>query len=203
MTDLLDTGHWFVVRDGDDRARSIYLRHYSAKDSKAKRTFIGPGEKLVLLSSDGQAVWGWRKMKFRKDGQTGVENVLFRNEGSILSSELILEAEQRGWRKWPGERLWTYVDPNEVESKNAGYCFQAAGWDCLGLASNGLLVYEKLPSIACSPEMREVIDMAELLQDCWNAEDSDWFIAAEWLKEAIEKMHGIDRDSELFAGVAA
>ena len=33
------------------------------------------------------------------------------------------------WERWPGERLFTYVDPNKVRSFNPGYCFLRAGWD--------------------------------------------------------------------------
>jgi hypothetical protein len=42
-------------------------------------------------------------------GQRGVNCAVFRNESSVLSSELIREACGLAWTRWPGERLYTYV----------------------------------------------------------------------------------------------
>jgi len=192
--DLLDGGHWLVVKDGDPRARALYLRHYSARkaESKATGTFVGPGEKMVLLSKDCQAIWVWRKMKYRRDDQWGIECFAFRNESSVLSSELILEAEQLGLRRWPGARLWTYVDPSEVGSSNPGFCYEQAGWSNLGKQSNGLVLYERIPLRAMTREVFDVIETAQILVWAWDNEDSDWYEAADWLKEAIHKLDGTD-----------
>lgn len=107
---------------------------------------MGPGEKLVLITPWEDAVFGWRKA-IRADGQTGVECSLFRNESPILSSELILEAERLAWQRWPGERLFTYVDPRKVASRNPGYCYLKAGWKRSPLRSGrGMMLLEKLPT---------------------------------------------------------
>jgi len=140
--------HWYAIRDGDPRGRWLLNRHYSAKhykDGRRQRLFVGPGEKLVLLTTDGQALFVWRKF-INRDGQQGVNCAVFRNEGPILSSELIREAEQLAWKKWPGERLYTYVNPRAVKSTNPGYCFLAAGWRKCGVTKvNKLIILEKLP----------------------------------------------------------
>jgi hypothetical protein len=36
------------------------------------------------------------------------------------------------WQRWPGERLYTYVNPRKVKSENPGYCFKVAGWTTCG-----------------------------------------------------------------------
>src|SRR6476620_1326977 len=95
--------NWCQAKDGDEFVRQIYDRHYSRyryADGRQPKLFVGPGEKIVLVTSDGSAIWSWRKFR-SDDGQDGVNNAIFRNEGAILSSRLILEAEQIGWRRWP------------------------------------------------------------------------------------------------------
>lgn len=145
---LLD-GLWFGIKDGDPRGRWMLNRHYSGrhyKDGRRPRLFVGPGEKLVLMTADGRALFVWRK--FRDDsGQEGVNCAVFRNEGPHLSSELILEAEELAWGPnfWPGERLYTYVNPKSIRSTNPGYCFKRAGWTVCGRTKGGLVILEKQP----------------------------------------------------------
>lgn len=90
---------WILVRDGDARARALYLRHYSARhyqDGRHPKLFVGPGEKMVLLTPTCDALFVWRK--FISDaGQQGVNCAVFRNEGETLSSELIIEAQAGVW----------------------------------------------------------------------------------------------------------
>jgi hypothetical protein len=71
---------------------------------------------------------------------------IFRNEGAGRSSDLILEAMRAAWVRWPGERLYTYVNPRRVRSANPGYCFKAAGWQLCGITkTRKLLILEALP----------------------------------------------------------
>lgn len=139
---------WFSIKDGDARGRALFERHYSSDKRVAWRNhslFVGPGEKMVLMTSDSRALFVWRKF-IDKSGQQGVNCAIFRNEGPRLSSELILEAEELAWRRWPNERLYTYVNPRKVNSGNPGYCFKVAGWQYCGLtASRKLHILEKLP----------------------------------------------------------
>src|SRR5271157_5596767 len=99
--------HWFAVPDGDVTGRWLVNRHYSArhyKDGRNTKRFVGPGYKMVLMTSDGKALFVWKKF-IDASGQTGLNCSIFRNEGPYLSSSLILEAEQLAWQRWPGERL--------------------------------------------------------------------------------------------------
>ncbi|MDQ3802518.1 MAG: hypothetical protein M3416_01485 [Acidobacteriota bacterium] len=96
-----------------------------------------------MLTPEADALFVWRKF-ISDDGQEGVNCAVFRNEGDRLSSDLILEAERWAWAKWPGERLYTYVNPRKVRSANPGYCFLKAGWRKSGESKKGLLIFEKL-----------------------------------------------------------
>lgn len=151
----IDLGAWTAVKDGHTRFAELYRRHYSCYQYADNRRsqygyrnrnlVLGPGEKMALLTPDWMAAFGWRKF-IDKSGQTGANCAFFRNEGSQLSSWLILEAEKLAWVRWPGERLYTYVNTAAIRSSNPGYCFQIAGWRKCGYTSvNKLLILEKLP----------------------------------------------------------
>ena len=149
--------HWLHCKDGDPRALALYLRHYSArhyKDGRRRRLFVGPGEKLVLLTVDCTALFVWRKF-LSMDNQVGVNCAVFRNEGPILSSTLITEACAIAWAKWPNERLYTYVNDSKIKSPNAGYCFKAAGWNTCGRNKTGKLsILEIRPPATLTPPQR-------------------------------------------------
>jgi hypothetical protein len=122
-------------------------RHYSArhyKDGRKPKLVVGPGFKIPLETADGLASFIWRKF-IDASGQTGVNCAMFRNEGPELSSSLILEAEQLAWQLWPGERLYTYINPKKIRSTNPGYCFKVAGWKFCGYTKGGLVILEKKP----------------------------------------------------------
>ena len=94
---------------------------------------------LLMQNLRGQAIFGWRK--FLSDaGEEGVNCAFFRNESSILSSELILAAEQWAKARWGNTRLYTYVNGRKIKSSNPGYCFQMAGWRKCGLTKHRRLV---------------------------------------------------------------
>lgn len=156
-----ELGHWIGVKDGNAKAAALFSRHYSAHHYKDRRRsqigyrnrflIVGPGQKLVLMTVNCDALFVWRKF-IDDSGQTGVNCAVFRNESPALSSLLILEAEQLAWSKWPGHRLYTYVDASKVSSCNPGYCFKKAGWqlvrNSLGeplTTKSGKLILEKYP----------------------------------------------------------
>ena len=157
--------YWLIVKDGDPRVSAMYKRHYSCnkyRDGRRNQTqyrnrhlVMGPGEKLVLLSADCRAILGWRKF-IDKSGQEGVNCAFFRNEGAfnreVLSSDLILAAERLAWAKWPGERLYTYVDAETTRKRRSkhkppGACFVHADWTVLDVrtVSKELVILEKWP----------------------------------------------------------
>lgn len=126
------SGHWLPCADGDPRAIALFERHYSAdlegRRRRAATLFVGPGEKMVLLTADCSALFVWRREQYRRDGEIGVNCAVFRNEGTSLSSDLIREADELAWQRWPGERLFTHVKASAVRSSNPGFCFLQAGW---------------------------------------------------------------------------
>lgn len=138
-------GNWLSVKDGEPAAMSLFKRHYSFHEYKDNRRrigrnrnlIVGPGEKMVLVTQDYKALFVWRKF-IDASGQHGINCAVFRNESTILSSELIKEACELAWNRWPGERLYTYVNGKIV--KGDGKCFKSAGWKKLSQRTKGGLI---------------------------------------------------------------
>lgn len=141
---------WWLTKDGDVTCLALYERHYSAhqyKDGRKRRIFCGPGEKIVLRTIDGDALFVWRKFR-DASGQKGINCAVFRNESERLSSELIRQADAIADFVWPGERHYTYVRSQAIRSANPGYCYLRAGWRRCGLTKGGLVVLERLSPLA-------------------------------------------------------
>ena len=134
------------TKDADPNANALFCRHYSKyqyKDGRRPKKFIGPGSYICLVTSDYSALFVWKK--FKCPNQEGINCSIFRNEGVILSSLLILEAELWAFKKWGNERLYTFVNPGKIKSTNPGYCFIKAGWQKCGITKiNKLIILEKL-----------------------------------------------------------
>lgn len=140
------TKHWCLSRDGDEAGLALYHRHYSRRqyhDGREPKIFVGPGEKTVLVTLTGDALFVWRKF-ISGDGQQGINCAIFRNETSIRGSTLILEAEDVAGLRWGRGRLYTYVNAAKVRSCNPGCCFYKAGWNRCGVTKRGLLILEKM-----------------------------------------------------------
>lgn len=140
---------WVDIKDGNPSGVALFRRHYSFKARKRgpqkQPHFCGPGQKTVLLTPCGRALFVWRKFRSMND-QPGVNCAVFRNEGAGRSSDLIRAAMEIAWRRWPGERLYTYVNPRKVKSANPGYCFLCAGWRKCGITkARHLLIFDVLP----------------------------------------------------------
>lgn len=147
---------WMHMRDGDASCRAIFDRHYSRyiyADGRKPKLFVGPGEKLVLMQADGQAICVWRK-HISRDNQQGVNCAIYRNESIRKASEMLKDAMAEAWRRWPGQRLYTYVDPRKVQPTIErsrpvwGFCFYKAGWSFCGLTGRGLHILECMPGEA-------------------------------------------------------
>ena len=138
--------YWHEAKDGNADARELFDRHYSRyryKDGRKPKLFCGPGEKMVLLTEAADALFVWRKFR-SADGQQGINCAIFRNESPHLSSDMILDAEEIAWRRWPQTRLFTYVKAEAIASRNPGYCFKRAGWRQCGITKvNKLVILEK------------------------------------------------------------
>lgn len=151
-TFLDEPGYWRAVKDGNAQAFEIYSRHYSYHryaDGRRERygyrnrhLIVGPGEKIVLLGSDARALCCWRRGNDASSGgEKRVYCTVFRNEGDQKASDILKSAMALAWQRWPGESLWTYVDPNKVRSEIAGYCFRRARWKHIGETAGGLLIF--------------------------------------------------------------
>jgi hypothetical protein len=145
---------WWLTKDGDASCLALWERHYSSRLKRGPRRhtqFVGPGEKVVLRTQRGDALFVWRRfiddcIDERTGGrQHGVNCAVFRNESAHRSSELIRQADAIADCLWPGCRHYTYVSPAHVRSRNPGFCFIAAGWSRCGRTKGGLIVLEKLP----------------------------------------------------------
>lgn len=139
---------WTQIRDGNKSAMALFERHYSKvqyRDGRTVNRFVGPGYRIVLMTPCARALFVWRKF-ISKDNQGGINCSIFRNESAIRSSDLIKAAMAIAWERWPGARLYTYVNPRKVRSKNPGCCFKVAGWRRCGITkTRRLIVLECMP----------------------------------------------------------
>ena len=158
------TPQWWLTTDQDVELMAIHARHYPKRryrDGRAVFQCMGPGEKLVLRTHGNRqgacdAIWGWRKfiddcIDVRTgERQEGVNCAFFRNEGTVLSSELVHQADAIADVEWCDRRHYTYVDPSRVRSGLAGACFLAAGWRYVRFGGRrvrtkgGLLILERV-----------------------------------------------------------
>lgn len=157
---VLPGQHWYGSHRADPRGLALYQRHYSAAKNAPYRqrrslNFVAAGSPLVLLTTHADACFVWlRNTVERMDKQQGICCTLFRNESSILSSELVREADQLAWSRWPDEpRHFTYVDADKTKRRRGkqnppGQCFLMAGWRQCGWSAKGLVILECLPEAA-------------------------------------------------------
>ena len=135
---------WSRVTKFDPRACALADRHYSRRKVGAPQ-FMPPGETVVLLTPNADAVFGWWRPHpasgiRQMNGLDGWTCTIFRNESALLSSALIVEAERfllaLGVTIGP-DGLLTYVWDRRVRSSNPGCCFKAAGWRAVGRSADG------------------------------------------------------------------
>ena len=151
---------WLLSSSSDPRALAVvdgtgpfsqYGPHYSRRTPGSK-TFTGVGQEIVLVTGCGRAVWACVRQKTPMARGTGASrgrvavtderarfiwrNMLFRNLGAGLSSNLVRSALERTYEEWqrrygalPVERLRTEIGLRHVRSTNPGYCYLMAGWE--------------------------------------------------------------------------
>jgi hypothetical protein len=130
--EFLDCPRWVRSTRFNLAGARLADRHYSRR-TVGSGQFMPPGRALVLLTTDGAAVWGshWPRVEYALDGLDAWRCSIFRNEGPFLSSELIAEAmlaTRNAWGAPPRDGWLTYVDRLKVNSEHPGYCFKMAGW---------------------------------------------------------------------------
>lgn len=142
---MADVPLWWLTKDGDLDCLELYERHYSCyryADGRARKQFVGPGEKVVLRTERADALFVWRVF-IDDSGQSGVNCAVFRNESRHQSSQLIRQADQIADVLWPNRRHYTYVNQKKIASTNPGFCFLAAGWRRCGRTKGGLVILER------------------------------------------------------------
>lgn len=144
---------WTVVQKADTRAVRLADKHYTRQQPGTSQ-FTRPGKNLVLLSEKTDAVWvTWSGI--RDDGWNAWECTMFRNEGTYLSSHLIVLAlgiTVRVWGTPPEDGIITYVGEHL-----RGGCFYAAGFRKVGKSKSGKpllqLTNDRLPPPLQAAEM--------------------------------------------------
>ena len=137
---------WWLTKDGDKDCLELYERHYSAyqyADGRKRKLFAGPGEKIVLRTEAGDAMFVWRRF-IDGSGECGINCAVFRNESAYRSSDLIRQADAIADKIWSCRRHYTYVSAERIESDNPGFCFLKAGWRRLRRRTgSGLRILER------------------------------------------------------------
>lgn len=118
--------YWKHVHHLDERARALADRHYSRQTIGA-REFCPPGNKIVLLGLNDDALWVSHRPdpnadleKRRMDGFDYWDNPYFRNESRERAGELIFQAMAItmflwGYQQLPPDGFHTFIDPHKVK----------------------------------------------------------------------------------------
>jgi hypothetical protein len=126
-------------------------RHYNRQKIGSPQ-FAPPGRCLVLKTLAVDAFWitSWPYAQFVRHAWGGAWVCsAFRNEGTVLSSELIREAVActRGEYGDPPELgMITFVDAKKTKPKqDPGFCYLRAGFKNVGFTKGGLVALQQLP----------------------------------------------------------
>ena len=139
---------WTVSHRFDPKGAVIADRHYN-RQKVGSPQFVPPGRCLVLMADAALWVTSWPLAEYVKHQWPGAwVNSLFRNEGPILSSDLIREAVAATRAFWPtpDAGMVTFVDSTQVRRKrDPGRCYLKAGFRRIGTTKGGLIVLRMLP----------------------------------------------------------
>jgi hypothetical protein len=138
--------HWWLAESGkfDPIGARLADRHYSRRTVGSPQ-FMPPGQTIVLIGHDMRSLFGWWRPHpdagiTAMNGLDGWTCTIFRNEGAVLSSQLVVDAERAIAALGHGcgpDGMLTYVWGARVRSTNPGYCFQRAGWSKAGWSADG------------------------------------------------------------------
>jgi hypothetical protein len=142
---------WRLSHRADPRAAPLADRHYT-RQSIGSRQFVAPGRCLVLLTPSADALWvtSWPYAEYVRHAWAGAWVCsCFRNESSVLSSSLILQAvaaTRAAYGPAPPLGMVTFVNPSKVRRKrDPGRCFLRAGFRRVGDTEGGLAALQLLP----------------------------------------------------------
>jgi len=134
---------WRLSWRADPTLAKMADRHYPRVHVGADQ-FVPPGRCVVLKTFDGSAGWVTSWPEVRRDQWAGTWiNTLFRNEGTLLSSELITLAVAHTRHIWPDvpeHGMITFVDADAIASDLPGYCYRRAKFRHVGET----LIYRRL-----------------------------------------------------------
>lgn len=143
--------NWQLSHRADKRALPIADRHYNRQKIGSPQ-FVPPGRCVVLLTENADALWvtSWPFAEYVKHAWPGAWVCsCFRNEGSVLSSQLIREAvsvTRSIYGKPPPLGMITFVNADKVRRKrDPGRCFVKAGFQRVGHTQGGLVALQMLP----------------------------------------------------------
>lgn len=134
---FFDDDVWSLEPIESPAARALADRHPTRQTHGAKG-FIPPGRRILLRTTDGRAIWSACHNVFR--GVWRWRNTIFRNEGVMLSSDLVRSATAATYREWigrycslPSEPLITEIDVEATAHRRSrrhepGHCYLVAGW---------------------------------------------------------------------------
>jgi hypothetical protein len=129
-------------------------RHYPRRMRGAvglSDQFVAPGTCIVLKTYDNSAGWVSSWPQHRRDRWAGTwVNAFFRNEGAMLSSELIVAAVAHTRYVWgdpPPSGIVTFIDASQIFSQLPGYCYRRAKFKHVGeTAVYGRMIFQLSPA---------------------------------------------------------
>jgi hypothetical protein len=142
---------WRLSHRFDPRALNLADRHYN-RQKVGSPQFVPPGRCVVLLTPDADALWvtSWPFAEYVRHQWAGAWMCsCFRNESSMLASELIRDAVAA--TRWiygepPPLGMVTFVDRSRVKrSRVYGYTYRRAGFVECGETKGGLLALRLRP----------------------------------------------------------
>lgn len=149
--------NWRLSDRCDPVARALADRHYN-RQSVGADNFVPPGRCLVLTAPNAFWVTSWPLAEYTKHAWAGAWICsAFRNEGTLLSSELIRQAVAATRWRWPNVPdlgMITFVDTAKVKAKrDPGYCYLKAGFVRVGETKvHHLPTFQLLPAAMPPPE---------------------------------------------------
>ena len=150
--------NWFLSHRADPSVVPLADRHYN-RQKVGSPQFAPPGRCLVLKTSKADAFWitSWPFAEYVKHAWAGAWVCsAFRNEGSVLSSELVREAvacTRHAYGDAPKLGMVTFVNRDKVRRKrDPGRCFLRAGFARCGETKGGLVALRMDPSDMPQPQ---------------------------------------------------
>jgi hypothetical protein len=147
---------WTVSHRADEHVRPFADRHYNRQKVGAPQ-FVPPGRAVVLKRPDAFWITAWPFAEYVRHAWPGAWICsAFRNEGQVLSSELIvaaIAATRFFWPVPPSLGMVTFVNADKVRRKrDPGRCFLRAGFHRVGMTAGGLIALQLLPDEMPSAE---------------------------------------------------